>query len=390
MRILFLTHNFPRYAGDVSGSFLLRLATALRDHAAVEARVLAPSAPGYPARDTIDGVDVRRFRYAPRPFETIAYTGNMAADVSTSWRARGALGGMLVAAAIALRHERRQWTPDAVHAHWWFPSGVSASLPGTLGTVPLVVTSHGSDVRLAMTTRGARPMLARVAARATTYTFVSRWLLEQARALVALGPVAVAPMPIDVSRFTPDHRPRDGLLFVGRLNIQKGLADLLRALAQQRTSARLTVVGDGPDAASLRSLAGELGVLERIVWLPSQTQAQLVDHYRAASALVVPSIGEGLGLVAAEAQACGTPVVAFASGGLTDLVVDGRSGLLAPPGDVAALAASLDRVLAHADLAARLGAAGHRDVIERFSPASVARRYAEIYARALRRDGETR
>jgi hypothetical protein len=98
VRVLFLTHNFPRHPGDAAGSFLLRLALALRD-VDVETRVVAPSGAGLTARDRVGDIEVRRFRYAPRAYETLAYTGNMAADVQRSWSGRMALGGMLLAGA---------------------------------------------------------------------------------------------------------------------------------------------------------------------------------------------------------------------------------------------------------------------------------------------------
>ena len=80
MRVLFLTHSFPRYAGDAAGAFVLRLATALAGQD-VDVEVIAPATASTPARDRIDGVPVTRFRYAPRALETLAYEGNMATQV---------------------------------------------------------------------------------------------------------------------------------------------------------------------------------------------------------------------------------------------------------------------------------------------------------------------
>ena len=93
----------------------------------------------------------------------------------------------------------------------------------------------------------------------------------------------------------------------------------------------------------------------------------------------MPAVEEGLGLVAAEALLCETPVVAFASGGLTDLIVDGRTGLLVPPGDVGALARALDDLLARPDRGAGLGTAGRQAMLAAFGPDAVATRYAGIY-----------
>jgi len=105
-----------------------------------------------------------------------------------------------------------------------------------------------------------------------------------------------------------------------------------------------------------------------------------VPLYREAAAVVIPSEDEGLGLVAVEAQLCGAPVIAFRSGGLTDVVEDGRTGTLTPPGDARALAAAMDAMLARADRGASLGHAGRDAALARFSPGVVARHYASIYA----------
>jgi glycosyltransferase involved in cell wall biosynthesis len=95
--------------------------------------------------------------------------------------------------------------------------------------------------------------------------------------------------------------------------------------------------------------------------------------------VVVPSTDEGLGLVAVEGQLCETPVVAYESGGLTDTVQHDRTGLLVPPGDISALAATLDQVLDNPDRALELGRAGRMVALAGFAPESAARRYAGIY-----------
>ena len=97
---------------------------------------------------------------------------------------------------------------------------------------------------------------------------------------------------------------------------------------------------------------------------------------RDSTALVIPSTDEGLGLVAVEAQLCETPVVAFASGGLTDTVQHERTGLLVPAGNVEALAATLDALFDRADRGADLGRAGRMVALSGFAPESAARRYA--------------
>jgi glycosyltransferase involved in cell wall biosynthesis len=194
----------------------------------------------------------------------------------------------------------------------------------------------------------------------------------------------VSPMPVATDLFSPGNgRPSNRLLFVGRLNAQKGTALLLDALAAMRVPAELDVVGDGPDADALKAQAARLGVSGRIRWHGSLPQPRLVDFYRAASALVVPSRDEGFGLVAVEAQLCETPVVAFASGGLADSIEDGVTGYLTPAGDAAALATTLDAVL-QSDGRHDVGRAGRQFALARYAPESVARRYRLLYESALR------
>ena len=114
-------------------------------------------------------------------------------------------------------------------------------------------------------------------------------------------------------------------------------------------------------------------------WHGSVAQSALPRFYQCASALVVPSVDEGLGLVAVEAQLCETPVIAFASGGLPDVVQDGRTGVLVQERSAEALAAAVRGVLNRDDSGAALGAAGRLTALAAFAPESVARRYADIY-----------
>jgi glycosyltransferase involved in cell wall biosynthesis len=383
MRVLFLAHSFPRYPGDAAGSFLLRLARALQD-IGIAVHVVAPAAEGYAATDSFEGVGVERFRYAPRRYESLAYTGNMASDVRSSWSARLAMLGFLGSEFVSAVRARRQVQPDLVHAHWWFPGGLVGTWVAALSGVPLITTFHGSDVRLARSVAAARPPLRAVTKKSAATTTVSRWLADELKALVPSATPAVAPMPVDTQLFEPGgQRARDTILFVGRLNAQKGIEHLIAALPRMRAPATLDVVGDGGGREAMQRLAGELGVADRIRWRGSLRQPELVPLYQSAGAVAVPSIDEGLGLVAVEAMLCGAPVVASRSGGLTDVVRHDATGLLVPPGDASALAAALDDVLEHPEKGRALAEAGRMHALASFAPESAARRYATIYRDAL-------
>lgn len=378
MRVLFLTHSYPRTSGDAAGSFLLHLGVALRDEG-VSVSVVAPAGDHLPASETLDGIPVHRFRYAPRRYQKLAYTGQMADEVRRSFSAKLALVGFLGSGFACAARVRREFEPEIIHAHWWFPGGLVGTWIAGLSGVPLVTTMHGTDVRLAQGTSLARPLLRRVVGHSRAVTTVSWWLAEQVRAMAPESDPIVSPMPAATSLFSPGTRRHERrLLFVGRLNAQKGIEALLEALSRMSTPAELDVIGDGAAGGALRKRASELGIAERVHWHGALPQPRLAEFYREATALVVPSIGEGFGLVAVEAQLCETPVVAFASGGLSDSVEDGVTGFLVPAGDVAALAARLDAVLADPQRSV-IGRAGRQAALARFAPESVARRYAQLY-----------
>ena len=384
LRVLFLAHAFPRHAEDVTGGFLLRLATALRAEG-VTVAVVAPAAEGLAPAERLDGIAVRRYRYAPAPAQRLAYAGEMHRRAASPGGAL-ALAGLLGAGALAARRAARG--ADLVHAHWWFPAGVQALAART--GLPLVTTLHGTDVRLARSRPAARAACARVLRASARVTAVSGWLAEQAAGFAPglARPVAVAPMPVDDLAFSPgpDGQPRAELLFVGRLDRQKGAEVAVAALARLTGPAAdlpLRVVGGGPEEPALRRLAGELGVADRVRWDGQLSQAELAGRYRRAAALVVPGRDEGLGLVAVEGQLSGAPVVAAASGGLLDVVADGRTGRTFPPGSPDALARTVEAVLADPDGSARMALAARERAAARFGTAGAAKAYAAVYAEAL-------
>ena len=401
MRVLFVTHNVPRFNADAAGSFVLRLAVALQA-AGARVEILAPGAPGMPTRDVLDGVIIHRVRYAADARMTLAYTGTMVEQVRRSWHARLALLGLL----RALRRSARAAVADAarhgdafsvVHTHWWFPAGLALwrlwpRPTATRHSPARVLTMHGSDVRLARTLAPARALLRAVLGEYRVRTVVSTWLAATIRAMDTTLAVRVAPMPVDTKQFTlPLTDARDGILFVGRLNAQKGLADLLRSLTYPALkSASLHVVGDGADRASLEAQATAAGVSSRVRWHGTLSSTELVPLYQRAAVVAMPSREEGLGLVAVEAQLCGAPVVAYESGGLTDVVRADAGGVLVPVGDIAALASAIASLVDQPTEAARRGRLAHAEMLARFSPETVAQRYLECYRDAIAATDSTR
>jgi glycosyltransferase involved in cell wall biosynthesis len=380
MRVLFVTHAYPRHPGDAAGSFLHRLALALRAEG-IEVHVLAPAGDGLAREESIDGIAVRRFRYAPRRMETLAYAGTMAEQVLGSIGGKVALAGLLGAGTLALRRAIADTRPDVVHAHWWFPGGLLTL--GGAGRCPVLLTMHGSDVRLARKVPLAHPVFRHVLARAAEVTAVSSWLAAEAGQMAPGASIEVAPMPADTAAFeraSAERRPGH-FLFVGRLNAQKGIEDLLEAFAQLPSSATLEVIGTGELEATLKARASTLGCGARVVWKGQVGRDALPGAYASALAVVIPSRDEGLGLVGVEAQLCGTPVIAYASGGTGDVVDPAWGGTLVAAGDTSAIAAAMRARLAAGVASVKEVAPARERMQARFAPAAVAAGYAARYRR---------
>lgn len=397
-KLLVLTSTYPRWAGDHEPGFVHELCRRLA--ARFQVVVLTSSAPGAALRETMDGVEVIRYRYAPRRLETLVYGGGIATHLKRSpWKLL-LVPGFILAQYLAARRLVRQRGIDLVHAHWLIPQGWIASwLAKRSGPVPFVVTSHGADLhgfRGAWTTAVKR----KVAARAAAMTVVSQAMRDEAQRLgLAARRLVVLPMGADMrQRFTPDEtiaRSGDELLFVGRLVAKKGLQHLLDALPcvlRDRPGTCLTIAGFGPEQAELEARARRLGVDAHVKFLGAVAQTDLPALYRRAAALVAPFIREadgnqeGLPVVLMEAAACGCPIVAGRVEGVAELFGDAAGDICVDPADGHALAAAILGVLSDPGTA-RLRAMRVRErLLSWLDWSAVSAGYADLLASCLAQD----
>ena len=304
---------------------------------------------------------------------------------------------------------RRLGDVDALHANYWL-SGVAGHRLKHELDIPLVSTFH-TLARVKAETGDPEPQRridaeSEVVACSDAITASCPAEAEQLVRLYGARPERIELVPPGVVHafFSPGDRAgaraaldlpadRPVLLFVGRIQPLKGLDVAVRALAELPDRGAVLVAVGGPsgldgevEEAKVRLLAEELGVEDRIRWVPPQPHYLLSTFYRAADVVLVPSRSESFGLVALEAAACGTPVVAAAVGGLRTLVEDGRTGFLVEGRDPDAFAAATDELLAHPALAVAMGAhaaARARTFTWSTTAARLRRLYADLTARAL-------
>ncbi len=175
------------------------------------------------------------------------------------------------------------------------------------------------------------------------------------------------------------------VLFVGRITDQKGIFHLLEAARKLPAGVQLVLCASAPDTPEIEQrLRTALSEHPNALWISEMVPVdEVIQLYSHAAVFACPSVYEPFGLINLEAMACGTPVVASGVGGILEVVEDGRTGLLVPPGRPDELADALRRVLDDRDLARAFGEAGRRRVEERFSWATVAQQTERVYADAI-------
>jgi alpha-maltose-1-phosphate synthase len=295
---------------------------------------------------------------------------------------------------------------DLVHSHTWY-ANLAGHLAAMLYGIPHVMTMHSLEA--------LRPWKAeQLGGGYTVSTWCEREAAGSAAAVVAVSDgmradiltaypeisperIRVIRNGIDTTEYAPDpgtdvlerygvDRNRPYVIFVGRITRQKGLPVLLRAASELVPEAQLVLLAGQADTPEQLAEVTELvdglratrsGVLWIPEMLPKPEVIQLLSH---ATVFSCPSVYEPLGIVNLEAMACGTAVVASRTGGIPEVVADGETGLLAPPGDAEELAAALNALLRDPDRARAMGQAGRKRAIAEFGWPAIAGQTAALYA----------
>ncbi|HEY3065454.1 MAG TPA: glycogen synthase [Methylomirabilota bacterium] len=380
MKALMLTREYPPHIYGGAGVVVDQLTKALSRRMQVEVRCFGE-------REPSTGVVVRGYT----PWERLR------ADKDGP-RFAPALETLSIDLAMA----RDPVDADVAHAHTWY-ADMAGLWVRLLHRVPLIVTLHSMEP--------LRPWKAdQLGSGYLLSTWIEKTAVEAADRVIAVSAkmredilshfdvdpakVVVIHNGIDPDRFRRTER-RDALerrgvkspyvLYVGRITDQKGIFHLLEAARALPPGVQVVLCASAPDTPEIEErLRRAVPQHPNVLWIgemvPVEEVTQLYSH---AAVFACPSVYEPFGLINLEAMACETAVVASAVGGILEVVDDGKTGLLVPPGQPAALATALRRLLDKPEEAREMGRAGRRRVEEKFSWASVAERTEEIYRDAI-------
>jgi glycosyltransferase involved in cell wall biosynthesis len=394
MRVLHIVTAFPRTADDVITPWLVELLKSLRARG-MDVEVFTSSYRGM-GDHVFQGIPVFRFRYFFRRWENLTHDETAPDRMRRSLLYRVLPLFFVAAGMVAIWRHCRRNRYDVIHVHWPMPLALLGWAAQRGRPAPLVSTFYGVELRWVKgSLRFLKRFVAWAARRSDRVVAISTYTAAELR---ELADVPIEVIPYTTSLPTPEPVPSaplpvDGpptVLFVGRLVERKGVPHLIEAVSLLRDrTVRLVIVGDGPERPRLEDAARRFGIADRVEFRGKISAAELQAAYARARAFVLPSVfdargdTEGLGVVALEAMNHGTPVLASRIGGIPDIVEDGVTGLLVPPGDVEALAGALRRLLDEPGLARKLGEAGRRRLREQFSWEAITARWEAVY-RGLR------
>jgi len=357
VNVLVLSHLFPSAQDPSAGIFVLEQLRSLR-RLGVQAEVVAPT-PWAPRWLRMSNAVRRRMNTAQRE-SMDGFLVERPAALTPPRRIGFSLLGFLYYLGCRARvaAHLQQHRLDLIHAHTILPDGFAAVLLGKEFHLPTVCTLHGSDIKL-------YPKRSRATHRATTWALrhvdrliaVSADLRKESQAMSGRADVAVVPNGADEQVFVPIPRlqartqlglpPHQKIVsFIGYLRPEKSLTTLLEAFSRlANMDCLLYFVGDGPSKSELMARAAMLGILERCRFVGHQAHSDVPLWLSAADCLALSSLSEGLPTILPEAMLCHVPIVTTPAGGISEIVRDGKTGIVVPFSDPAALAHAVEKIV---------------------------------------------
>jgi glycosyltransferase involved in cell wall biosynthesis len=400
--IVMVASSYPRFRGDSVGSFMEPIATGIarRGH---EVHMVAPWHPKWNRPNVDEGVHFHLFHYAPAAsLNTFGYAEGMRADVSLRASAIAVAPLAMLSGWFKAMRVRQKKRATIVHAHWVIPGGVIGA--AAAGSLPLVVSLHGSDVFVAEHHTIARQAARSAFRRASAVTACSGDLRSRA---VALGADAsrssVVPYGVNSELFKPDAGARSQgrrrlgiaddvpLVFaVGRLVKKKGfeyLVDATALLKPEFPNIRVVIAGEGDLKDPLRARVESAGLSEHVCFLGVVPHHEVPALLAAADVAVAPSIHDeagnvdGLPNTVMETLASATPLVTTRAGGIGAVATDGETARLVGERDANALATAIAELLRQPVLRSALGSRARDLVVREHGWGRVARDFEAIYDR---------
>lgn len=395
MKVLYIVSAFPRYEGDVITPWMVETIKRLKSEG-VGVTVFSPSYKGLKSHQ-VYGIPVKRFRYFISNWEKLTHE-----ETAPDRVAKGILPKLLVFfylwfGSFSIIKLCLKEKFNVIHVHWVVPHFWFGFLAKLVSKAPIVSTFYGVELRWVKSKVSIlKPFLKRSIKSSDKIIAISQHTYKEVVDLfkreVEIIPYGVSISEKNLAPGKSSSKPKN-ILFVGRLVERKGVQYLIEAFSKivKDTQAHLLIVGQGPEKEKLQKLAKEKNLDDKIIFAGFVDDESLKNYYQNCSVFVLPAITdekgdtEGLGVVLIEALSYKKPVIASNVGGITDIVINGKTGLLVPEKNSEELATALKKILSDANLAKKLGEEGHNYVKEKFAWDKIIKELKKTYEDAVKK-----
>lgn len=400
MKIVILTHTFPKTKNDVTAAFMKALADGMNE-VGNDVFVLTPFDRDLKTRGY--KFDVKQYKYIwPEGFHKMGYSRAMEGDMKLKWYNYVLIPFMIFFGIIALIKLIKKHDIDVVSVHWVLPNGIIAMFAGLVTGVPYYVALPGTDVHVA----GKNVLFASaarlVALQSKGVYSNSSWLLKKFFRLgISHKNSGVIEYPINVGDFKPvkkgveDYRRKLGIekderviLAVGRLVYKKGFDYLIKAMPEiikKYPKVRLVIGGDGDQREEWENLARKLKIEGKVLFTGNIKRDEILYLYNLAEVNVAPSVVDRLGnvdggpVVVFESMACGKPQVVTNVLGAADHIKDGVNGFVVAQRNSSELSKAIIKLLMNPNLSRKMGERNRKMVISEFTTKEIGKKYTKVF-----------
>jgi len=382
MKILSIASVYPRFETDPEVPWL-RISVSHLKNAGCQIAVIVPSHRGLKSHE-IDGVKVHRFRYAPAKLEILTHDEGAPSKIARNPFLQLLAIPYLISGSIKTLFLCLSLKPDILHVHWPFPHAFMAYFAAFFCRIPVILNFYGAELLLAKKKKWIRPILKMFIKKADLNIAISSFTAEEVKKIYDRN-IEILPYGTTLSARTEKQQhlisDKFRVLFVGRHIERKGIEYLIKAAAMldgEKFQVRIAGVGDLTE--KLKEQAPE-----QVLFLGKLPREELEKEYRNANCFVLPAIvdskgdTEGLGVVLIEAAEYGLPVIASDVGGIPDVVIDRKTGLLVPEKNSEALAAAIKELLENEALQKSLVLNANEHIRQNFSWDAIIERQIKLY-----------
>jgi glycosyltransferase involved in cell wall biosynthesis len=390
-KILIITSTFPRWANDTDPPFVLDLCKRLKN--SFLTHVLCPGFPKCKINESINGVNVKRFRYFINKFELLAYDTGILNKLKKNKLYYLLTPFFVLSELLVLIRHLLKEDFAVVNPHWLIPQGIAAVIAGivTGKSNMIVCTVHGGDI-FSLNGWFLNYIKKFTIKRLRMVLVVSQAMKEK---VISLGAdeknVHVIPMGVDLKNkfvLSDISKKKRSILFVGRLVEKKGLKYLIDAfneIQKKYFDASLVIVGKGPEETNIRNQISKYQIESSVKLMGAVTHENLHELYQSHELAVFPFIEdstgdmEGFGLVMVEAMGCGCAVVASGLPAVHDIIIDNETGLLIEQKNTSDIVKKVSFLFDNSEILERLSRQGRRYVEDRFDWTVTEEKYCALF-----------